>query len=67
MNKEQARANLEAARAEVRAVQETITLEDSFLLLQNRVETVELAAKQMAQKEALQKVIDAQKELKAAN
>lgn len=67
MSREQARANLEAARAEVRAVQDTITLEDSFLMLQNRVETVELMAKQMAQKEALQKVINAQEELRAAN
>ena len=66
MSREQALANLEAARAEVRAVSDTITLEDSFLLIQGRIETVELAAKQMAQQAALQKVINAQAELKAA-
>lgn len=67
MTRKEALANLEEARAEVRAISEGLTVDDALKMMSGEVDTVELAAKQMAQHEAIAKVIAAEKELRASH
>lgn len=62
--REQALENLEKAQAAVREVRETLTPEDTWAILTNTVDTVELVAKKLAQENALRMVIDAEEVLR---